>query len=551
MDSKVKNINKSKIYSLSNKLKATYRLIKTPNDILLGKLYDEAIHCYDSDESYDKNTCILCETSDLRKGPSNFYNEINERIKSYIRFKNKYLVFINEFKQLTQVSSLIDIEKRYIEEDEKFFHKVDASKDFLSEDFFIKNQINEIISKYKKYIKEDLKKHKASYKELKTLIPPKISELVDLNNEFKSIFHAQIEIDTLINEITYNSRFLSELETWTRYISKIKEDYEDAYNLLMDEIATMIDSDTKFFFKEIMGNVEITPKLKKEYRGQKVNILLEKFYSNTTDLKAAPLLSESFRNALCLSIYFGTALKSRNSGNFIILDDITSSFDSGHQLYLLDLIKNKIALNASNKKGKQIIMLTHDGLLKKPLNEYSKLKYWSHFTLNTTRDKVSLKPFTSDDLKLIIHDKINSGNYLGSDFRIYYESVLLEIIERLNLQIPYSLIYNNEEKMVNKLVLAIEDIVDTKVLAKKVKGRLVPAKSDFKHYNQIFTNNLSHWASGREASLSKPVLFKIVDDIDAFKRLFQYNCNCSVRNAGWVYYKTLTSQKHKGCTCTL
>ena len=35
--------------------------------------------------------------------------------------------------------------------------------------------------------------------------------------------------------------------------------------------------------------------------------------------------------------------------------------------------------------------------------------------------------------------------------------------------------------MVNKLVLAIEDIVDTKVLAKKVKSRLVPAKSDFKH----------------------------------------------------------------------
>jgi hypothetical protein len=171
--------------------------------------------------------------------------------------------------------------------------------------------------------------------------------------------------------------------------------------------------------------------------------------------------------------------------------------------------------------------------------------------LNAIRDNVSLKPFTSDDLKLVIHEKINNGNYLGSDFRIYYESVLLEIIERLNLQIPYSLIYNNQDKMVNNLVLAIEYIVQIQVLAKKVKSRLVPDKSDFKLYNQIFTNNLSHWVSGREASLSKPVLLKIIDDIDTFKRLFQYNCTCPARNAGWIYYKSLTSPKHKGCTCTL
>ncbi len=43
--------------------------------------------------------------------------------------------------------------------------------------------------------------------------------------------------------------------------------------------------------------------------------------------------------------------------------------------------------------------------------------------------------------------------------RIYYESVLLEIIEKLNLEIPYSLIYSHEEKMVNKLIFAISEIV--------------------------------------------------------------------------------------------
>ncbi|MBK6380393.1 MAG: hypothetical protein IPF72_12035 [Chitinophagaceae bacterium] len=321
----------------------------------------------------------------------------------------------------------------------------------------------------------------------------------------------------------------------------------------MDEIASMIDTDTKIFFKEIMGNVDIIPKITKEHKGQKVNILLEKFYNNDTDIKAATLLSESYRNALCLSIYFATALKSKNSGNFIVVDDITSSFDSGHQLYLLDLIKRKISISPTNKKGKQIIFLTHDGLLKKTLNVNSELKNWTHYNLNSNKDNVSLKPFKSDDLKAILNTKINDGNYLGSDFRMYYEFVLVEIIENLNLEIPFSLISSNDEKMVNKLSNAIHEIIELKRKAGKLRavGSRLPNKSDFKLSTQQLSNNLSHWASGGKASLGIGVLNRIIDDIDNFKRMFQYNCICASKNAGWVYFKSLNSPKHNGCTCII
>lgn len=546
----INNFTTNTINSLSKKLKTAYLKI-SQNDIVLGKLYDDAIKSYDAINDFDKNTCILCNTENLGDDRNTFYQSINAKIKSYSKFKINYGIFFNDYQQKIQSCNIIEVENKFSNEEDNFFTKTERTKDYLNSDFFETHNVGDIVLSYKAKVKNEITKINASIKELKAVIPPKISELVEVHNAHKFVFNSIIEINNLLKENDYNTKYLAELENWTVFTTQIKEDYENAYNELMDEIASMIDADTKLFFKEIMGNVDITPKLKKEHKGQKVNILLEKFYSNTTDIKAASLLSESYRNALSLSIYFAAALKSKNPGSFIIVDDITSSFDSGHQLYLLDLIKRKISIGPSNKKGKQIIFLTHDGLLKKILNENNGLKNWTHYTLNANKDIVSLKPFKSDDLKLIIQGKISAGNYVGSDFRMYYEFVLLEIIEKLNLEIPFSLINSNDNKMVSKLSHSIQEIIEMKRVSDKIRGVRFPSKSDFKAHTQQLSNNLSHWASGSEVSLSTAVLSRIVDDIDVFKRLFQYNCICPARNIGWGYYKSLTSPKQNGCTCTI
>lgn len=541
-----------KISSLSRKLQAAYSLVSSQNDIFLGKLYEDAIKSYDAIADFNKASCILCDTENLGDSKNTFYQQINLKIKSFNKFKEKYMAFFEEFKHTIKSSKISEIEARlFSDEKDRVFSNIFKNSDFLNNTYFETINHDEIISGYRAYFNKEVKQADAAVKVLKALIPPKISELVEIHNAYKFVFNSIVQINELLLENDYNTKYLAELENWTSFIGQIKDDYEDAYNVLMDEIASMIDNDTKLFFKEIMGNVDIIPKLKKEAKGQKVNILLEKFYGNTTGQKAAALLSESYRNALSLSIYFAAALKSKSLGNFIIVDDITSSFDSGHQLYLLDLIKRKISINPANKKGKQIIFLTHDGLLKKVLNENdNNLKYWKHYNLNANKDVVSLKPFESNELKLAIQQKINNGNYVGSDFRMYYEFVLLEIIEKLNLEIPFSLINSNDDKMVGKLSIAIQEIIELKRASGKIRGLRLPNKNDFKIHTQQLANNLSHWASSSGISLSNSVLNRIVSDIDDFKKLFQYNCTCS-RNAGWVYYKSLTSPKLKGCTCTI
>lgn len=547
----INTFNNKTVTSLTDKLKIAYSLIATQNDIVLGKLYDDAIKSYDTIDGFNKNTCILCNTEDLGAGRNTFYEQINAKIKSYIKFKNKYTSFLNEFMQKIHSSRLLEIENQFLTEFERFFSNIEKNKDYLTYDFFETHNVGDIITTYKAKVKVEINQIHASIKELKSLIPSKISELVEINNAYKFVFNSIIEINKLSRDNDYNTKYLAELENWTTFTNKVKDDYEDAYNTLMDEIASMIDTDTKLFFKEIMGDVDIIPKLKKENKGQKINILLEKFYSNTTDIKAAPLLSESYRNALSLSIYFAAALKSRSAGSFIVVDDITSSFDSGHQLFLLDLIKSKISISPSNKKGKQIIFLTHDGFLKKPLNEASNQKNWTHYSLNYNKDFTSLKPITSNDLRNNLIRKISNNEYDNSDLRIYYESVLLEIIEKLNLEIPYSLINSHDEKMVNNLILAISEIIEMKTTSKKIKkGLRLPTKQDFKSHIQQLCNNLSHWSSAREASISTTALNRIVLDIDSFKQKFQYNCTCS-KNAGWVYYKSLKTPRHKDCNCNV
>lgn len=540
------------ITSSSKKLKDAYSLLETPNDIILGKLYDDALKGYESINEFNKNTCILCRTENLGNHKNTFYDNINLRIKSYNKFKDNYNYFYDDFIQKIHSYSLIEIENHYIDNDDNFFTKIERANDYIENNFFEIYDLVNIVLSYKKRILNEIKQINNSIKQLKALIPPKISDLVDKNNSYMFVFNSIKEIENLQNNNEYNNKYLAELENWTTFSSKIKDDYENAYNILMNEIATSIDTETKIFFKEIMGEVDVIPKLRKENKGQKVNILLEKFYSNSTDLKAATLLSESYRNALSLSIYFAAALKSKNSGNFIILDDITSSFDGGHQLFLLDLIKRKIAISSSNKNGKQIIFLTHDGMLKKALNDNNKPQNkWIHYSLNSNKDFTILKPITSNDLRVNLITKIKNNEYDNSGLRIYYESVLLEIIENLNLEIPFSLINSHDEKMVSKLILAISEIVELKVISKKIKSSLLPTKNDFKTYIQQFGNHLSHWSSASKSSFTTAALIHNVNDIDNFKKCFQYNCICS-KNAGWVYYRGLTKNPTlKGCTCKI
>jgi len=542
-----------KFHKQLNKAYSNFGSIK---ELYVGELLDKAIPIYDKLSDFDKNSCILCNTEKLGTDESTFYNLLFTRIRKYKELRVVLNNIKTEFNKAIENLKLLDVEdyiatKGLISAEHKFFSKAFYDIQDLSQDFFLKQSIPDIIKKYKVLLSVKSKKNAQEIKILSLKVPKELPILIEKNIKLKEIVDAIIELQEKQNKISNSKTYLDNLDEWINFVDEIKNDFEKAFNDLMSDISSDIDKQSKEFFFLIMKNNDIVPLIKKDNKGHKINFLIEKFYTITKENNATPLLSESYRNALCLSTYFASALNRNTKSNFIVLDDITSSFDSGHQFYLLELIKDRIS-KISNKKGKQIIMLTHDGLIRKTLNGYNNNnKNWSHYNLVGNKDEIRLKEFTSDDFKRIISDKINRGDNLGSDLRSYYEFVILDIIEKLDIPIPYNLILNRDKRLIDDLLKALNEIIQLRKSSKKKSIKNLPSTTDFKSFVQQIGNNLSHIESAMCSSISKPVLISYVDYIDSIKQRFQYECKC-LRNQGLVYYKSLDGNKRdKQCTCKI
>jgi len=548
----IKAFRLSELARMRKQLKRAYTQIKDLRELYSRDLFEKALVVYQNSD-FNKDSCVLCETTGLDKNNVSFFEQLQVKANRYKDLKEHLERIKVEFKKLIEREQFLQIEDylaqgQLISLDEKIISKLYHSGQELSSDFFDDRKIGISLKNYKILLQKNIKIIKSQTKLLYAKVPKDLPELINKSIKIKEIIDKLIDCKQKAVQIKEAEIYLSKLTEWTDFVSEIKATFENSFNDLMINISTDINKETKDFFYRLMKNSDISPLIIKETKGQKVNILLDKFYS-ADNKKASSLLSESYRNALCLSIYFASALKSKSVGNFLVLDDVCSSFDSGHQYYLLDLIRDKISRIAA-KQGKQVIFLTHDGLLKKHLPKYSGDK-WSHYSLSGNRADMSIKPYTSDDFKNLLINKINNGESIGSDLRSFYESVLIEIIEKLNIQVPFNLISGNDKKLVNNLLNALNDIVYLKLKARKTSIPNLPTKLDFKVYLQDIGNNLGHFASLSESSLSQSALTACVNCIIQIRQRFQYNCTCS-KNLGWTYYKSLEGGKNdKGCTCRI
>jgi ABC-type hemin transport system ATPase subunit len=64
-----------------------------------------------------------------------------------------------------------------------------------------------------------------------------------------------------------------------------------------------------------------------------VDLKLADFFG-LANQSARALLSESYRNAVAASIFMAAVTRHQGVPRFMVLDDVTSSFDAGHQFQL-------------------------------------------------------------------------------------------------------------------------------------------------------------------------------------------------------------------------
>ncbi len=554
----IKSFSKSKIERANKLLKSAYNILNSDKDKHLGELYEKAINIYSVFEDVDRNSCVLCNTSELGTKNKSFLNTLEKNIIKYNSFKSKYEKFKSLFNQFVDYSQVLEIENTLKSEsiiEDKEFTTFYHSQAIVSEDKFLSSDYFKVVQKYQLEIDNLIKVKNESISKIKELIPDELHVVITKLALYKTIQEDLLEITTLGQECNLKEGQIKRAEEWVQFIITVKDKFVSENNKVIKLISQDITSDAQIFFQEIMNSPEVIPKIEKKETGQKMVMLLEKFYS-ATNKKAATLLSESNRNALCLSIYFACALNKSKSG-FIVLDDITSSFDSGHQRNLLSLLKNKIS-RISTQKGKQIILLTHDGELEKSLKSYSsELKTkWIHYALSRESNlKVDKKSISSGDIGIALKSKASAGENVSNEIRKYFEKIILDIHKYVKIPMTYDLANERDKRMLHGLITNLRNVL--KLYNSASSYHLIntlPSDSDIVDIlilEKDIANIVSHYESDDASSYTPSFILGVINRIDLFNQKFQYNCTCPEINGGMTYYAKLNSKKVKGCKCTL
>jgi hypothetical protein len=357
-------------------------------------------------------------------------------------------------------------------------------------------------------------------------LPPslvQLTEQVEYGRQFKDAL--KLYRDNQIKEASIQSR-LDIREIWKSFISKATEVFSDAEAALSKARIDDIDEEYKTMFHEIMQVGDVVPYLQRDDEREDLHVQLSEFHGQHR-LSARALLSESYRNALAISVFLAAALKHAGAPRFVVLDDVTSSFDAGHQYFLMELIRTKLQ-QPQNADGLQFIILSHDSLLEKYFDRLGGTTGWHHNKLQGSPPMGAIlhQAQGADRLKTTITSLLSAGQVTQAEplIRQYLEYKLQQIIRRVNIPVPIDFAIKDTSRMVGNCLSAITDEIE---LHKKAGTLVLDAQQvqdiDTSHVPAIVGNWVSHYETGTCSSLSAAALNGVVSSIDALTECFKYD----------------------------
>lgn len=267
----------------------------------------------------------------------------------------------------------------------------------------------------------------------------------------------------------------------------------------------------------------VVPTVSKRANSEDLQIALADFHG-LQNLSPQALLSESFRNAFAIALYLAAASLYGGLPKFIVLDDVTSSFDAGHQNFLVELLRTTFARPA-NATGLQVVLLSHDTMLEKLFNKHSNTGTWWHQRLEGV-PQLAVLPQAGAVNK--VRDQTISMLQAGQvDFakegvRQYLEYRLSDLISRLRIPVPVDVAFNDNKQLAHEFLQAIEAAVKLHQAASSLV--LDPTQVAGLNANMatIVGNFLSHWGTGQTLSFSGPSLLGVMQSIDKYCECFTF-----------------------------
>jgi recombinational DNA repair ATPase RecF len=263
-------------------------------------------------------------------------------------------------------------------------------------------------------------------------------------------------------------------------------------------------------------------------------------YNDKWEVNPLKHFSESHLNCLGLSFFLASVDAFNIENDFIILDDVISSFDSNHRRRFADLLFDKFSKH-------QIILLTHEKeWFTNIISPKAKSKGWLVNEIKWTLEKGTFIKEKPSDLKESILNQLADGNIdnIGNSMRKYLEHCLKDIA--LNLDAKLSFRYNdsNEHRMPYEILMAIRSEIKKSSAELKLKYPLL----DRIESSALFGNTLSH---------DNPINASIGDinsfwaDILELEKLFIcQEISCKKPKVSLLNYDTVTNKIRCGCDAT-
>lgn len=381
----------------------------------------------------------------------------------------------------------------------------------------------------------------AEIKKLEDTLPPSVvasSRAVENAKKFRDEF---ANYANALATVESDMRKLAKLQRWRTFIHQAAEVFSNAEAALSNNRLKEIEGSYRALFPLLMrGAPDLKPQLSRAANSQNIDLRLSDFYGEA-NISARAVLSESYRNAVAASIFLSAATKNSRPPRFMVLDDITSSFDGGHQFFLMDALLTKLRYGVA-AEGIQFIILSHDSALEKYFDKLGNTPEWHHQKLQGLPPKGNILSSAqgADRLKKQATDLLNIGNVdLGGPLvRQYMEYKLGYIISKLQIPVPPDYATRPDKRTLSTYLDAITNAVSLYDKA----GTCVMDAAQIASVGQtavasLMSNMVSHYETGAGQPLNAYAMLGVVSEIDAYVENFR---RTDPNNPGQrIFYKAL------------
>lgn len=366
-------------------------------------------------------------------------------------------------------------------------------------------------------------------KEVQANLPPSLVQVTRALGYAKNFRDAMREYENNLPSLKTKQTKLAKLKRWKTFVTNASQTFATAEAKLANvRIVDIQASSQDLFGRLFRGGPDIQPTLCRAQNSENVDLKLADFFG-LPDQSARALLSESYRNAVAASIFLSAA--SRHSGvpRFMVLDDVTSSFDAGHQFSLMDTIRGYLRNGAVGgvPNGLQFIILSHDTSLEKYFDRLNGTREWHHQKLQgmPPRGRVMVSAQQADRLKAQAQQYLNAGQIeIGEAFvRQYLEYKLSQVITRLGILVPPDYATRGDRRTLSTYLDAITEAVRLYEAAGGcVLSHQQVADLQTRHASAIMSNYVSHYESGVGTPFNAYALLGVLQSVDDLAACFMW-----------------------------